>query len=90
MDKQNCIMCHNHCPVDALNCDRGMEYFASIGITGKKKVRKTIDEMDTIEELLKSAGHKLHHGQGTISYETLDEQEKEQLKALLKKLLRSW
>ncbi len=83
-------MCGNHCPPDALNCEKGVKYFASIGIEGKKKERKTVDQMGTIEELLKSAGHKLHHGQGNKSYDVLNEQEQEQLFDLLKKLLKSW
>lgn len=84
MSEKFCPCCKNKCPVDALSCHRGREYFGQRGESGKEE-----REGDEVVVLLRKCGHTLHHGHGhgTVVMDFLTEDERAQLIVLLKKCL---
>ena len=75
--EQTCPNCDRHCPVTALHCGRGREYF---GIAepernnarghghsghGYEHGRGGRDEDPRAVQLLRECGHLLHHGRAT-------------------------
>ena len=74
--EQTCPNCDRHCPVSALHCGRGREYFGiaeSEGRTGSGQDhhahghghgRERHDDAPRAVRLLRECGHWLHHGNG--------------------------
>lgn len=97
MEKQNCPQCPNHCPANALRCGRGRAWL-------KQREEDGSGESEELYGLMRRCGHYLHHsaGQGhgreqkqgnhekDRLFDALNEEEKDCLKDLLKKLLDSW
>ena len=72
--EQTCPNCDRHCPVSALHCDRGREYFGvaepsgggehmhSSHAHGRTRGRNNIEPRAV--QLLRECGRWLHHGHG--------------------------
>lgn len=94
---EQCTQCKNACPLDKVKCPAGEEFrdFVKKGgnpdeFVGKKKHGHGGPGgiPDSVEGLLRACGHTLHHGNGAVDVcKNLTEDEQEQLKALLKKVL---
>lgn len=97
-----CPQCPNHCPSDALHCDRGRAFFASEKDPGTATTElghhgpsdhapHSTPGKNTLEGLLRICGHTLHHQEisGNL-FQALSAEEQDQLKALLAKLVDSW
>ncbi len=75
--EQTCPNCDRHCPVSALHCGRGREYFGIAepernnprghGYSGHGHEHGRIerDEGPRAVQLLRECGHMLHHGRAT-------------------------
>ena len=84
--------------MDALSCGRGRAYF---GQGDKPEIHSEHGghghgyhgkpDPDSLEGLLHMCGHTLHHGnvEGDL-FDVLSADEREQLKTLLQKLIKSW
>lgn len=97
--EERCPCCGNHCPKENLQCGRGKRYFES-GISGGEHPENSgmrhggvaghgaPEGEDKVITLLRRCGHTLHHGgDGEKMISNLTKEEKEQLIALLEKLL---
>lgn len=84
MGEKNCPCCGKHCPIEALSCHRGREFFGERG----EHREKPADE-DEVVILLRRLGHTLHHGHGHggAKLDCLNEAERAELIVLLKKCL---
>lgn len=92
MTKQNCPECDNHCPVDALKCGKGKQYF---GLPREERDISGMGQEDRILVLLRKCGHYLHHNVGRDADAAaltggLSVEEKTTLEALLQKCLERW
>ncbi|MGN0960608.1 MAG: hypothetical protein ACI4PF_00245 [Christensenellales bacterium] len=91
MNKENCPVCHNHCPKDELKCGRGKMYFE-----GKLNPEMSSENQEhkfnhtpqnELTQLIRQCGHFLHHGGDEQDlFNTLSDEEKSTLLALLKKV----
>lgn len=84
MSQQYCDQCGNHCPVDALRCDRGRARFG---------MEQTEPKMPAGPlGMLQKCGFILHHGTITPdeALSALTAQEQEELGRLLSVLLADW
>ena len=96
-EEKNCPWCPNHCDVDRLSCGRGREYFKS---SSNEEVSKSNhhfekDESSMTEDekvllKLRKCGHYLHHSENPIDLNFLEEEEKQNLVAILSKCLENW
>ena len=67
--EQTCPNCDRHCPVSALHCGRGREYFGVAGPSdggehAHRRVRGRSDIEPRAVQLLRACGRRLHHGHG--------------------------
>lgn len=83
-----CPQCENHCPVDALKCGKGREFF------GIEKSERNMPDPDSLLGLMRQCGHILHHSGGQKEeqelFSMLDEHEKSTLQVLLQKVHKGW
>lgn len=77
--EQTCPNCDRHCPISALHCGRGREYFgiAETADTGNRehshhdhgrrheRSDSMRDDSPRAVQLLRECGHLLHHGRAT-------------------------
>lgn len=84
MSEQHCNQCENHCPVDALRCNRGRVYFGQE--TGKPQMPAGP------LGLLQKCGFVLHHGEirQDEALSALTREEQAELERLLSVLLADW
>ena len=84
MNEQHCNQCGNHCPIDALRCNRGRAYFGQEA-TDEKTPTGPVG-------LLQKCGFILHHGNidPANALSALTSQEQEELSRLLSALLADW
>lgn len=99
---KTCPECKNHCPVDNLQCPKGMEHFGIETEKGKGPGRRDMDisKMEPDEAvlvLMRQCGHYLHHNVGhggnvdpQALLSSLSMEEKKQLIALLSKCTSDW
>lgn len=93
---ENCNQCHNHCPADALRCDRGKNYFERL----KNGEEAALPESENalVRLLTKCAGVAQHksqkmreHGKNeNAMFESLTAEEQARLEELLTKLQTAW
>lgn len=85
-----CPHCENHCPKNALRCNRGREHFGA----GEGPAVHAAPE-ERVLVLLRKCGHFLHHSAASPEgashlMDVLTPEEKETLAALLEKCLARW
>ena len=99
--EQTCPNCDRHCPVSALHCGRGREYFGIAqpeGRTGGRQDnhahghghgRERHDDVPHAVRLLRECGRWLHHGSGDPAelVAPLTKRERQTLERLLEKCL---
>ncbi len=90
MEEKFCPCCKNRCPVTALSCGKGKAYFG-ISAEGEHGRRGFQESGDEVVDLLLKCGHTLHHSHGAseIKLYCLNQEERAQLVALLKKCLKN-
>lgn len=100
--EQTCPNCDRHCPVSALHCSRGREYFGIAELEGRTgrgqdhhahdhgHGRKNLDDVPRAVWLLRECGRWLHHGNGDPAelVAPLTKRELQTLERLLEKCLK--